>query len=94
MIVYISYLVRQEQLQQSDPVAISCPENERFILMTLETVIKVSISRFAIQTKLVFVWVWFFCSWWCCFKSFCIQTILDICLPKASTFISADYQTC
>lgn len=30
MIVYISYLVQQEQLQQNDPVAVSCPENNFF----------------------------------------------------------------
>lgn len=53
MIVYISYLVQQEQLQQNNPVAVSCPENEWLILMTLETVIKVSISRFTNQTRLV-----------------------------------------
>lgn len=53
MIVYIRYLVQQEQLQKNDPVAVSCPENEWFILMTLETVIKVSISRFTNQTSLL-----------------------------------------
>lgn len=62
MIVYISYLVQQEQLQQNDPVAVSCPENEWLILMTLETVVKVSIGRFTNQTRL---FLFGFCC--CCF---------------------------